>query len=132
LRDVCQVWRSLRTIRPSRTLDIGQRNDHFRHDLIAKIGAWSIDHPNQRPDFGAIFADHLKRLKASYFEQQKKSIRRGVEDLLALLTDADTALTAEGRIRAQQTLERLMREFGYQRESARDAVSLLFRRRYTE
>src|SRR5262249_27062901 len=40
-----------------RTLEISGRADEFRQSLIAKIGAWSLDHRGQKPVLTEIFAD---------------------------------------------------------------------------
>ena len=38
-----------------RVLQMQQRRDEFRREVIAKIGAWSIDNPRQKPDMEKIF-----------------------------------------------------------------------------
>lgn len=115
-----------------RTLEVGPHADDFRRDLIGKIGAWAVDHPMEKPDYTQIFSQYFKRLKESYFEHRKKSIRRGIVDLLTLLTDKGVGLTDDARRPAQTTLDNLLARFGYREDSARDAVSLLYRKRYPE
>lgn len=115
-----------------KTLDVGTPADDFRHDLISKIGAWSLDHRDERPDYTKIFANHFKRLQQAYFEEQRKPILRGVEDLVALLTGAEETLSEEGKMKAKKTLAALMERFGYSREAARDSISLLARTRYAD
>lgn len=106
-----------------------ERSDH-RRDLIARIGAWSLDHLGEKPDYNRIFGKHFKRLSDDYFEERKKVVRRGIEGLLAWLTEQRSKLDATEKERAQTTLARLIDDFGYSEDSARDAVSLLYRRRY--
>lgn len=113
-----------------KTLDIGMSSDEFRRDLIAKIGAWSLDNPRERPNYTRIFADHFKRLKADYFERSKKSLQRGLEDVITLLTNDGAGLDMDARRRAEETRDNLNRRFGYQDDSARDALMLVLRRRY--
>lgn len=115
-----------------RDLDISESPSDFRHDLIGKIGAWSLDNPDTRPEYTEIFAEYFKRLRAAYFEQRKKGIQRGVEELLTMLTDDGVGLDDEARTRARTTLDNLLSRFGYEKDSARDAVSLLFRKRYVD
>jgi serine protein kinase len=114
------------------TLEITGTPDDFRRDLISKIGAWSLDHPNEKPDYTVIFAEYFKRLKADYFEQRRKSVRRGVEDLLTLLAADGAGLDLEARRLAERTRETLFSRFGYRADSARDALTLLFRHRYRD
>ena len=114
-----------------KTLEVSGRSDDFRADLIAKIGAWSIDHPNQKPDYVQIFPDHFKRIREAYFEERKKTVQGGVGDLLRLVTGNENVLNADARKRARTTLDNLIQRFGYIEASARDAVQFLVRSRYT-
>ena len=61
-----------------RTLEITGRADDFRQCLIAKIGAWSLDHRGQKPVMTEIFSDLLRKLKDAYFERHKKTIAKGI------------------------------------------------------
>lgn len=114
-----------------RTLGVAAKRDDFRHDIISRIGAWSIDHPNQKPIYSEIFPKHFALLRESYFDQRKKLVRKTNEDLLVLLTDgADRIGDREARQRAEQTLANLRDRFGYCERCAKEAASLLLRKRY--
>jgi serine protein kinase len=114
------------------TLEVTGAPDDFRRDLITKIGAWSLDHRNEKPDYTVIFADYFKRLKADYFEQRRKNVRRAVQDTLTLLTSDGAGLDLEGQRLAERTRDTLYARFGYRADSARDALTLLFRMRYRD
>ncbi|GAB4523948.1 MAG: serine protein kinase [Haliangiales bacterium] len=121
------------------TLGIGDNSGEFRHDLISKVGAWSLDNPKARPDYAVIFADYVRRLEGHYFAQRTKILRRGIEDALALLTAergddderGDAGLEPDALRQAKATVDNLCGRFGYREDSARDALSLLLRRRYS-
>ena len=80
-----------------RTLEITGRAEDFRQGLIAKIGAWSLDHRGQKPVLAEIFADLLRKLRDAYFEQHKKTIAKGIGELVQLLTGNEGHLVAEAR-----------------------------------
>src|SRR4029077_5575361 len=65
-----------------RILQVTGRRDEFRREVISRIGAWSIDHPRQRPDYDAIFPRPIAELRESFFEERKKQVRKINEDLL--------------------------------------------------
>jgi serine protein kinase len=111
------------------TLEVGSDPKDFRHDLISKIGAWSLDNPDLKPDYKLIFADYFRKLRQAYFERQKKTVSRGVDEILVLLTDGK-GLTKDGQKRAEAAVSRLEKELGYSAVSARDLVQLLYRNRY--
>ena len=35
----------------------------FRADVLSRIGAWALSHPEEEPDYPAIFADYFARLR---------------------------------------------------------------------
>jgi predicted Ser/Thr protein kinase len=113
-----------------RTLEISGRADDFRQSLIAKIGAWSLDHKGQKPVMTDIFADLLRKLRDAYFERHRKTIAKGISDLVILLSGNEGHLGAEARTRADAALTALVTKYGYTRESARDLVGTLASLRY--
>jgi predicted Ser/Thr protein kinase len=115
-----------------RTLEISGRADDFRQSLIAKIGAWSLDHRGQKPVLSEIFADLLRKLKDAYFEKHRKVIAKGVQDLVVLLSGNEGHLNADARAKADSALTSLTEKFGYTRESARELVGSLASMRYRQ
>jgi serine protein kinase len=113
-----------------RTLEITGRPDDFRQSLIAKIGAWSLDHRGQKPVMSEIFAELLRKLRDAYFERHKKTIARGIGDLVKLLSGNEASLSAESRPRTESALQTLIDKYGYSRESARDLVGAIATLRY--
>lgn len=112
------------------TLEVGTPADDFRHDLIAKIGAWALDNVGEKPDYTRIFSGYFQKLRSAYYDQRKVAVKKEVEDLLALMTGDESRLTADETGRATRARGRLMADYGYIEASARDAVQLLVRERY--
>ena len=112
-----------------KTLGVGVKRDDFRHDIISRIGAWSVDHAGQRPDFAVIFPKHFSALREASFEQRKKVVKKTAEELQVALTDGWERLDAATRTRLETTLTSL-RARGYCEKCAKEAVSLLLRKRY--
>ena len=113
-----------------RTLELTGRSDEFRQSLIAKIGAWSLDHRGQKPVLSEIFSDLLRKLRDAYFEKHKKTIAKGISDLVRLLSGNESGLSTESRSRADSALATLTAKYGYTKESARDLVGTLATLRY--
>ncbi len=110
-------------------LATGKDAKDFRKDFIGRIGAWSLDHPKEDPDYTVIFADEYKRLHLAYYERQKQPVREGVQALLHYLSGGSALLSAEQKQIAQQALTAMIENYGYTQDSAKDAASLL-RQRY--
>src|SRR6185295_8363024 len=100
-----------------RTLEITGRAEDFRQSLIAKIGAWSLDHRGQKPVMADIFSDLLRKLKDAYFEKHRKTIAKGITELVMLLSGNEGHLAIEARTRADTALATLITRYGYTRES---------------
>lgn len=113
-----------------KTLEVTGKADDFRQSLIAKIGAWSLDHKGQKPVLDEIFSDMQRKLRDAYFEKHKKTIGKGITDLVLLLVGNDGSLGALPRKAAEDARERLIEKYGYSRESARDLVGALASMRY--
>ncbi len=113
-----------------RELEISGRAEEFRQSMIAKIGAWSLDHRGQKPVMSEIFSDLMRKLRDAYFEKHRKTIAKGISDLVMFLSGNEGSLAAEPRSRAERALNMLVDKYGYNRESARDLVGALASLRY--
>jgi predicted Ser/Thr protein kinase len=114
-----------------RVLQMSNRREEFRREVIARIGAWSIDHPRQKPDYEAIFPRPIADLREAFFDDRKKLVRKINDDLLVLLTDGPARMQPDAAAAAQATLTALKARFGYCDSCAKDAVLALIRKRYT-
>jgi len=114
-----------------RILQVSGRRDEFRREVITRIGAWSIDHPRQKPSYEAIFPRPIAELRESFFEERKKQVRKINEDLLVYLTDGAERMQPDAAAAATSTLATLKSRFGYCDNCAKDAVLALIRKRYS-
>ena len=114
-----------------RILQVSSRREEFRREVIARIGAWSIDHPRQKPDYEAIFPRPIAELREAFFGERKKQVRKINEDLLVLLTDGPARMLPDAVAASSATLSAMKSRFGYCDDCAKDAVLALIRKRYT-
>ncbi len=110
----------------------GSSAEELRRDVITRIGAWSIDHPNQKPDWAQVFPRQFQLLRDSYFEQRKKLLKKTNMDLVVYLAEGDSPspLDKESRERVETTLRNMKERHGYCDKCAKEAVSYLLKRRY--
>jgi hypothetical protein len=114
-----------------RVLQMQNRREEFRREVITKIGAWSIDHLRQKPDLEKIFPRQIADLREAFFVERKKQVRRINEDLLVFLTDGPDKMPPDQVSAARTTLNNLHGRYGYCDHCAKDAVLALVRKRYT-
>ncbi len=113
-------------------LAVGEDRKSFRNSLIGRIGAWSLDHPNQKPQYHVIFATHFKKLREAYFSDRRRAVAKGIGDALAVLSGDGGSLAPAERKQADATIATLLGDFGYSEESARDTVELVGRTLYVD
>ncbi|MFI5289695.1 MAG: serine protein kinase PrkA, partial [Polyangia bacterium] len=122
-----------------RTLGVGPKSSDFRHEVLSRIGAWSIEHAGQggagqRVDYAQVFPRQLQLLREAYFEQRKKLLKKTNEDLLVYLADGAEKTRArmdkESLEQVETTIANLKARHGYCEKCAKDAVSYLLRKRY--
>ena len=82
-----------------KTLGMGQKRDDFRHEVISRIAAWSIEHPGQKVDYAVVFPRQLQQLRESYFDQRKKILKKTLEDVLQYLADGADKMQVAHRSR---------------------------------
>lgn len=110
--------------------DEEDRSD-FRRSFISSIGAYRLDHPDDKEiDYPKIFPDLFRRLRDHYFEERKKQLKRSKENVLKYLSDERESLDAKARKQVEDALQALTTRYGYCQHCAQDALMFLMRRRY--
>jgi predicted Ser/Thr protein kinase len=100
----------------------------FRHEVIAKIGAWALDHPGKRPDYERIFPRPISDLREAFFAERKRQVTQINQDLLIYLADGPDQMQPDDAAAVRTTLDNLRGRFGYCDRCARDAVLALLRK----
>jgi predicted Ser/Thr protein kinase len=100
----------------------------FRGEVIAKIGAWSLDNPGNRPDYERIFPGPIADLREAFFGERKRQVNRINQDLLVFLVDGPDKMASEAVTAVRTTLDNLKNRFGYCDKCAKDAVLALLKK----
>jgi serine protein kinase len=113
-----------------RLLDVKGDSDEVRKQMISAIAAWAIDHPGQKVEPSVVFPHHLKRIRDAIFGERKPAVAQRARDIVALVLDDATGLNEARKRDAEATVERMIQRYGYCRNCAADAMSVLTRRRF--
>ncbi len=108
----------------------GEDATGFRRSLISTVGAWRIDNPDLVVDYARIFPDLFKRLSDHFFEERKRTLKRNVENILKYLSDERSSLSPKEQQQVRNTMDEMVKRFGYTEASAKDAIVFLVRKRY--
>jgi serine protein kinase len=97
--------------------------DAWRRSLVSRIGAYAVEHPEERPiDFGKLFPDLLRPLRKRFFDERRDQVTRVQRQLLLHGAPEFADLAESDRKLAERTLENLTGRLGYCRVCAKDAV----------
>jgi len=79
-----------------------------------------------------IFPDLFRRLRAYFFEERKKALRKNTENLLKALSDERSALSARELQAVDATLSAMRDRYRYCDACAKEAILFLTRKRYAQ
>lgn len=106
----------------------GESAEEFRRGVIAQIGAYKLEHPEDAVDYDLLFGAHMRRLKEDFYTQRKKAIERIETDFLKLVEGEGRDMDAKDR--EQVTLLRAnLAKIGYNDSSAKTAIAWLLKKR---
>jgi predicted Ser/Thr protein kinase len=106
----------------------GDTAEEFRRALIAQIGAYKLEHPDDAVDYELLFGNYMRRLNEDFYAQRKKVVERIEESFLKIVDGDSRGLDARDREQAE-TLQKNMHARGYTDASARTVIAWLLRRR---
>jgi serine protein kinase len=109
----------------------GEAQDR-RRQFISAIAAWALDHPGRKIESTEVFPQHLRHMREAIFAERRPAVAKLARDLVLLVREAGAGVDAERRGAAEATIERMASRFGYCRECAGDAASMLVRQRFQD
>ncbi len=125
--------------------DVDGAVDRKKHraDVLSRIGAWALSHPNEDPAYEQIFPDYFALMRESYYLKQKETVTKSIQKMLTLLAEGDEKLAdsptlspAEER-QARHALEVLLGEHDgesrrdrHTRETLKETLVYLAKERY--
>lgn len=102
--------------------------DDFRKSVIAQIGAYKLEHPEDQVDYELLFGGYMKRLNEDFYNQRRRLVERLEQAYLKTLDGDDKDLDAKDREQVASFRKNLA-ALGYNDASARAAVAFLMARR---
>ncbi len=118
--------------------------ESFRPDVLSRIGAWALSHPDEDPAYDEIFPDYFSQMRDDYYKKQKEVVGKSLTRILELLAvDGERLNTEEVSLskteeqNAAHALEVLLGEHDgdtrrerHTRETLRETLVYLAKNRY--
>jgi serine protein kinase len=116
--------------------------DVHRRELVARVGAWRVDHPGADIDYHRLFPDLFDAMEQDYYAKQRSGLANRTRHALKVLDELESEeafvpdpLTDElgerDRARAREAIETLESRDGYQRWAIRECLGTLLGERYS-
>jgi serine protein kinase len=96
------------------------------------VGAHRLEHPEGVIDYSQIFPDLFRRLRDHFFDERKRTLRKGAERVLKYLGDERAQLSTREQQQVEETLRAMRDNRGYCEHCAKDSIVLLLSKRYTD
>lgn len=103
----------------------GATPTQFRETLIGRVGAWRVDHPDERPDYSKLFPEAVEALQEDYYRRNRRLVDDVQNNLLRYGTDDMPDLEPELRKRVTGTMDTMLSKYGYCPACAKEAISFL-------
>lgn len=118
-----KLMREIERILVART----ESSEDFRRALIAQIGAFRLEHPEQDVDYGLLFGNYLRRIKDDYYERQKILVSKILDVYLCYFSEDEAEKKNLDKKEIEQVLllNENLRALGYNYSSAQHAVAFL-------
>jgi predicted Ser/Thr protein kinase len=102
----------------------------FRKDVMARIAAWAMRNPDQRPRLGEIFGKERQQIIHAHFQERQVSLKQALEDTLLLLGKRAGPLSEARRRAADEAVADLLGPRGYAADSAAEAIRFYLEERF--
>lgn len=102
--------------------------EDFRRSVIAQIGAYKLEHPDDQVDYALLFGGYMKRLNEDFYNQRRRLVEKLEQAYLKTLDGEDKDLDAKDREQVA-SFRKSLAALGYDDSSARAAVAFLMARR---
>ena len=109
-----------------RLLPISEGIAEYRRNLVSRIGAYSLDHPKEKPiDFRKLFPDLHRAMRRHFFDDRKGYVEKVQQHVLLHGSPAFEDLSAADQKVAARTMANLTADaLGYCGHCAKDAVQI--------
>ena len=104
-----------------------EAKDVFRSQIITRIAAWSLDHPQQEIDYPNLFPEIYGALRSDFFKKRNRLLTLIEKDILKYGTDEFDLLTPGDQQQVVRALDNMKSKHNYCEYCARDVIAFVLR-----
>lgn len=102
-----------------------EKADTFRKNLITKIAAHSLEHPEEELVYAEIFPELITQLRNSYYKEKQKPLVALGKNILVYGTEDDGLIPDAERAKVEKTLLNMREKYGYCDSCAKEAIAFV-------
>ena len=118
--------------RVERLLDNTDDAKSFRSEIITRIAAWSLDHPQEEIPYQTLFPEIYEALRENFYKERDRLLTLIEEDILKYGTDEFDLLSQDERDQVLRSLDNMQTKYGYCEHCARDVIAYVLKYRAQE
>jgi serine protein kinase len=121
------------------SIELKEDSSGFQSHLISKLGAYSLDHPQEEIIYCNVFPDITERLQQSFRNEQKKAIKQIAKNIVFYEAELSnqkhsvtekTPISSEDRKHIDKVIGHMTEKYRYSKMAALSLVKYLIKERY--
>ena len=101
--------------------------DSYRRNLITRIAAYSLEHPNEKIDYHEVFSDIFDALAESFYRAQTRAFMSLARYVLVYGGEDASLIPAQELPKIEGTLRVMRDKYRYNDDSAKEAIAFVLR-----
>ncbi|MEI6231635.1 MAG: hypothetical protein WCT04_01180 [Planctomycetota bacterium] len=97
----------------------------YRSNLITRIAAYSLEHPNEKIDYHDVFSDIFDALEVSFYKAQTRAFTQLARYVLVFGGEDAALIPAQELPRIEGTLRVMRDKYRYNDDSAKEAIAFM-------
>jgi len=101
--------------------------DSYRRNLITRIAAYSLEHPNEKIDYHEVFSDIFDALEVSFYKAQTRAFLQLARYVLVFGGEDASLIPAQELPKIESSLRVMREKFNYSDDSSKEAIAFVLR-----
>ena len=108
-------------------IKIGESKDAFRSQIITRIAAWSLDHPQTKIEYHRLFPEIYDAMRENFYKERNRLLTLIERDMLKYGTDEFSHLSASEQNQVRRALSNMKSKYNYCEDCARDVIAYVLK-----
>ncbi|MBI4586346.1 MAG: hypothetical protein HY717_20240 [Planctomycetes bacterium] len=108
---------------------ISESPEVFRSNIMTRIAAWYLDHPQEKIDYHKLFPSILAALRENFYRERNRMLTLIEQDILKFGSDEFALLLPADQERVRTVLNRMELKYHYCLHCAKDVIAFVLKNR---